>query len=304
MYDPKTEAHEFIADDRAEAVAKACQFFGVEESNLEVRELPAGAIYGLGGRSAIVAVPPQREGSRTRSNRTGGEAGSNRSEERSGEAGRRPSGGRGGRGEASSRREREPRQRAHRPERDSEVAEAREALPDSKGSAKGEIGPVGDFLIGVVERMGLGPFEIDENTEGDFVVYQLKGPAAEEVGSGDGRAVDALQLLANQMAMVSSEDAPRIVVDAEGNAERREAFLSRIADRAARRAGDTGRAVALDPMNARDRRMIHLALREVDEVATMSIGSGSYRQVVVVPEGSPEFEEARNASEAATRDSG
>jgi spoIIIJ-associated protein len=89
-------------------------------------------------------------------------------------------------------------------------------------------------------------------------------------------------------------------VDAEGDPDRRESFLTRLADRAARRAQDTRRSVALDPMNPRDRRIVHVALREADGIATMSVGSGRYRQVVVVPEGSPEYEEAVAASEAAS----
>ena len=46
-----------------------------------------------------------------------------------------------------------------------------------------------------------------------------------------------------------------------------------------------------------------MALRETDGVATMSTGSGRYRQVVIVPEGAPEYEEAAAASkEAEDRD--
>jgi spoIIIJ-associated protein len=170
---------------------------------------------------------------------------------------------------------------------------------ESKGETSGDVGETGRFVLGVVERMGLGDFEISESGEGDFVIYELRGEAARALGSGDGRAVDGLQLLANQHAMRQSDEAPRIVVDAEADPDRREAFLTRLADRAARRAEDTRRSVALDPMNPRDRRIVHVALRETDGVATMSVGSGRYRQVVVVPEGSPEYDEAVSASEAA-----
>jgi predicted RNA-binding protein Jag len=45
-------------------------------------------------------------------------------------------------------------------------------------------------------------------------------------------------------------------------------------------------------MNSRDRRAIHIVVREMSGVATMSIGEGRYRQVLVVPEGAPEYEEA------------
>jgi spoIIIJ-associated protein len=151
----------------------------------------------------------------------------------------------------------------------------------------------------MVERMDLGPFEISENREGDLVVVEIRGPAAAELARGEGRSVDALQLLANEAASRLSDDPTRVVVDVEGNAEARESLLSRLATRAARRARDTSRAVALDPMNGRDRRLIHLALRDDDDIATMSIGEGRYRQVLVVPEGAPEFEEAQREARAA-----
>ena len=46
----------------------------------------------------------------------------------------------------------------------------------------------------------------------------------------------------------------------------------------------------------------------MERVVTMSVGSGRYRQVVIVPEGAPEYEEAVKASrdaeaKAAARDS-
>ena len=50
-------------------------------------------------------------------------------------------------------------------------------------------------------------------------------------------------------------------------------------------------------MSPRDRRSIHVALRETEGVATMSVGEGRYRQVLVVPEGAAEYEEARSASD-------
>jgi spoIIIJ-associated protein len=147
--------------------------------------------------------------------------------------------------------------------------------------------------------MDLGPFEISENREGDLLIFEIRGAATAELARGEGRSVDAIQLLANQAAARLSDEPPRVVVDVEGNPEARESLLSRLAERVARRARDTGRAVALDPMNGRDRRLIHLALRDDEGIATMSIGEGRYRQVVVVPEGAPEFEDARRETAAA-----
>jgi spoIIIJ-associated protein len=181
-------------------------------------------------------------------------------------------------------------------ERDDEPA-APAKPKESKGTASGDLGPMGDFILGTVERMGLGMFQISESEENDFLIYLLEGEAAEALRSGEGRAVDALQLIASQAAKSLLDESKRVVVDVGGDADDREDTLSRGADRAASRALETGRSIALDPMNARDRRIIHVALRDTDDIATMSIGEGRYRQVVVVPEGAAEYEEARSSSQ-------
>jgi spoIIIJ-associated protein len=163
----------------------------------------------------------------------------------------------------------------------------------SVGTASTSLGEVGEFVKGLVERMEIGPFEISESSEEALVVLQIRGAAAQALAGGEGRSVDAMQLLANQAALrISGDDAKRVVLDVEGDADQREAYLTRVAERAAARARETGRPVALEAMNPKDRRTVHVALRESDGIATMSVGEGRYRQVVVVPDSAPEFEEA------------
>jgi spoIIIJ-associated protein len=151
--------------------------------------------------------------------------------------------------------------------------------------------------------MDHGAFEISERVDGDLVIYELAGNAAEAVSRDDGRAIGAMQLLANQVAMRVEDEPRRVVIEVEGNAEARETLLMKFARRGADRARETGRPVKLDPMNGGDRRAIHLALRDEDGVATMSVGEGSYRQVVVVPEGAPDYENAVRESKRAAADS-
>ncbi len=290
MYDLKSEAHEFVAEGREEAIAKACEFYGVEAGALEISVFPEGEVYGLGGRSVVVArLPGARPQARPESSRRDrGRAGRDREE--SVQPGRR------GRGDTSRERSRgRGRGEGHRRSVESSTA-APEPTEPSVGTPNGELGQVGEYVLGILERMDLGPFEITENREGDLDIFEIRGPAATELARGEGRSVDALQLLANQAAMRLDADAPRVVVDIEGSAEARESLLDRLAKRVARRARESGRSVALDPMNARDRRLVHVALRDDEEVATMSMGEGRYRQVLVVPRGAPEFEEASRES--------
>jgi spoIIIJ-associated protein len=301
VYDRRNEPHEFVAETHEEAIEKACKFFGVGVDSLEVLGFEAGQVYGLAGRVVVVAGLRDRRPAAP-SQRQRGRPGEERGEPRGEGRGR----GRGeGRGRRREEEGREPRgaggaPRVERPER---PARAEAPSEPSVGTAEGSLGEIGAFVHGLVERMGRGPFTISEAREAEMIVVHLRGPAAEALTADDPRIGEAIQLLANQATLrlvAEDQEPPRVVVDLEGGAESRESFLAAMAERVARRAVETGRAVALDPMNPRDRRAIHLALRGTQGVATMSRGEGRYRQVVVVPEGAPEYDEAVAQTDLAT----
>ncbi|MDJ0849727.1 MAG: R3H domain-containing nucleic acid-binding protein [Myxococcota bacterium] len=304
-YDARREPHEFFAEERSEAVAKACQFFGVDEDELAITEYQPGEVHGSANRTVVVAmlrdrpaVPASDRGDRERGGRR--ERG-----DRGERGGRRERGDRGDR-ERGGRRERGESRRDRERDRDREPRAAREEEAPSEpsvGEVQGTLSEIGTFVCGVIERMDLGPFEISEAAEDDLLVFQVRGAAAPRLAGKDGRTVDALQLIANQAAGRLDEEPPRVVLDVEGDADARENRLTKLAQRVARRARETGRTVRLDPMSGRDRRTIHLALRDEEDIATMSTGEGRYRQVLVVPEGAPEFDDAvAEAERAAQRD--
>ena len=310
MYDPKSEHHEFFGANRDEAVAKAASYFGVSEDELNISELAEEDVSGLTARALVVAIPkgaarPSRS-DRSDSDDRGFDResrGRGRDRGRGGDRDRGRGGdrdrGRGGdrdRGRGPDRDRNDDR--GERPER-SERAAAPAVEGPSEATKIGELSPPSEFVAGVIERLEVGSFEIEEGDDDDLCVIQIRGAAAQNMTGGDGRAVDAIQLLANQAALRVEDDAPRVVLDVDGDREQRESYLEDLAQRAARRALKISRPVALDPMNGRERRVLHVALRDSDEVATMSTGEGRYRQVVVVPKGAPEYEEARRSSEEA-----
>ncbi len=290
MYDRKNEANEFVADTVEEAKADAARFYDMDQEELRIAEAPAGEIYGLGGRAAIVAIPknakpptPSRDGG------DGGGRGRDRGERRE----------RGGRGDRGGRGRRDRGDRGDRGERRESRSEAPapEAGPLGKATRSGEVGVVGEFVAGVMERLRIGDLDVSETREGDMLVIQIGGDAVKNLHSNDARATDALQLLAAQAAKQADDDAPRVVIEIEGESDDREDSLKELAARALKRARSTERSIALDPMSPRDRRVIHLAVRDEEGVATMSIGSGRFRQVLVVPEGAREYEEALESGE-------
>ncbi len=96
-----------------------------------------------------------------------------------------------------------------------------------------------------------------------------------------GHTIDALQYVANA-AVFRSGDRKSVTIDAAGYRDRRRATLESIALRAAEQAarGDT---VALEPMTAVERKVVHERLKDVEGVQTTSEGTEPNRHVVVLP---------------------
>lgn len=139
----------------------------------------------------------------------------------------------------------------------------------------------------VVERVVLaleleGTVEIDETD--DEIRATVHGPELGLLIGRHGSTIDALQDVALRAAYaVHSGDRKRVVVDAAGYRERREAMLRRQADRAVADALDYGRPVELEPMGPHERKVVHNYLAERGDVETHSEGDEPDRRLVVTP---------------------
>lgn len=99
-----------------------------------------------------------------------------------------------------------------------------------------------------------------------------------------GSTIDALQDVAIRGAYPGRPDSrKRVVVDAAGYREKREATLQRQADRAVADALDFGRPVELEPMSSHERKVVHNYLAERSDVETHSEGDEPDRRLVVTP---------------------
>ena len=75
----------------------------------------------------------------------------------------------------------------------------------------------------------------------------------------------------------------RIVVDSDGYRAQKEAELQEIAARVSERVKLTGREEELGSMNPYERRIVHLAVAELEGVTTESEGDGVMKRVVILP---------------------
>jgi spoIIIJ-associated protein len=98
-----------------------------------------------------------------------------------------------------------------------------------------------------------------------------------------GQTIDAIQHLAYRFAFRGPEARKRVVVDASGYRERRAVALRATADQAAEAAIHDQRPVALEAMNALERKVIHEHLKSRHDIETYSEGDEPSRRLVVAP---------------------
>lgn len=138
------------------------------------------------------------------------------------------------------------------------------------------------FLNDLCEAMRLDvSLAVEEDAE--YIRIDVSGPEAGILIGRHGQTLDALQYLVNLVAAKVSGDERRVLLDVEGYRKRREETLTRLANRLAERVRRTGEPEALEPMNAHERRVIHLALQENPYVTTGSEGDEPFRRVVIQP---------------------
>jgi spoIIIJ-associated protein len=101
-----------------------------------------------------------------------------------------------------------------------------------------------------------------------------------------GRRGETLASLQYITRLITSRELQRranIVVDVAGYKARRTGKLNDLAQRLADQAVNENRTMTLEPMPPYERRIIHLALRNREDVSTRSVGEGAARKVTIVP---------------------
>jgi spoIIIJ-associated protein len=134
----------------------------------------------------------------------------------------------------------------------------------------------------ILEQMGIDA-EVSAFDDGERIILDAHGSESGLVIGKKGATLDALQYLVNRIVFRKPGEMAGVTVDAEGYRGRREDSLTDMARRLAEKAVRSGRPVPVEPMNAHDRRVVHMALADHPEVTTESEGEGMARRVVIFP---------------------
>ena len=153
--------------------------------------------------------------------------------------------------------------------------------PIASGNPVGEIAK--KTLQDLLRLLGV-EAKVELSEEPERVLLSIQGDGSGLLIGRKGETLDALEYLINKIVHKGAEDKKKIVVDTENYRSRREESLVNLARRLADKAKKLGRPVTISPMNAHDRRIIHLALQDDKTLRTRSTGTGLYRKVVISPE--------------------
>jgi len=231
-----------------EAVRLALEELGLEmeDVSIEILELPKAGVLGFGSRPAVVAVsyevPDPEPVEET---------------------------------PAPAKAKAAPAEKSESPAAQS-VQKTSVSVSDGEKVAK-----VHDFIDGLLVHFGVpAQIELSEDEEGTVNVVLTASEAGALIGRR-GETLDAIQHLTNYAVNHSDGKRLRVNIDTENYRERRSETLEALATKTAAKVVKYRRNFTLDPMNAYERHVIHVALQEHEVVSTHSVGSEPNRRVVV-----------------------
>lgn len=146
-----------------------------------------------------------------------------------------------------------------------------------------------EILTAMLEKMGVeaeitsSVSEPDDLTGRKVNVIDVEGEDLGVLIGPRGETLNAVQYLARLMAGNRLQKRASFVVDVEGYRKRRQQALARLAERMAKKVITRRRPVSLEPMPPHERRIIHMTLRDNEDVYTQSSGEGKRRKVRILP---------------------
>jgi spoIIIJ-associated protein len=136
------------------------------------------------------------------------------------------------------------------------------------------------FVEKIVSTMGLSlTAEAEEMPDG--LRINLNGEDGALLIRRQGEALAALQHIVAAVFRQDVDERRRLVVDCQGYRKSKDAELKQMAKFMAEKARDTGLAQEIGPLNPYERRIVHLAVSEVEKVSSESIGDAFEKTVII-----------------------
>jgi spoIIIJ-associated protein len=139
----------------------------------------------------------------------------------------------------------------------------------------------------ILKRMGIeASVQAKPSDKADEIVLEVICDESGLLIGRKGQTLEALQYLVTRIAGDRhGSEGPHILVDIENYRQRRKKSLEDMALRLGEKAKRQRKTVTIDALSAADRRIVHAALQDDPWITTKSLGQGSYRRLLIIPEG-------------------
>ena len=136
----------------------------------------------------------------------------------------------------------------------------------------------------LISLMGITASITISETDQDVLV-ELSGENTEDLTGRDGRVLTSIQFIVNRIVNRRAETRKHVLIDVDGFREKREEDLRQEARKLVEQAVKANKIFTMGPMNSKDRRIVHLELKDSSEVSTRSEGTGPHRRLLIIPRG-------------------
>jgi spoIIIJ-associated protein len=296
-----TDSIEVAAASVEDATRQALDKLGANEADVvvEVLATPRAGVLGLGVRQARVRVTRREPSAASARVQPPAPADSPPAKSQSAPPRRDERPPREPRAPREPRPPRDPRrprnagqQRDQRQQRnaDQEPARASSAAAEDSGEESRKTANVQEqlheasaILAQILEIMGEKAEVKESSFDPEALELEIKGDGSGILIGRHGQTLDSLEYLVNRILARRIKDAAPISVETESYRARRRQQLHRMALSMGERAKREHEPVRLEPMPPRDRRVVHLALKDDPMITTRSAGDSFMRSIEIVP---------------------
>ncbi|MBS3756483.1 MAG: Jag N-terminal domain-containing protein [Desulfobacterales bacterium] len=138
---------------------------------------------------------------------------------------------------------------------------------------------------------------VSVNADSQVLRFEIKGGDSARLIGKKGQTLDAIHYLVEKGVYKQYGSTLPIEIDVEGYLEKRRSDLTSLASRLANKALQTGKPMVINRINAQDRRVVHLSLRDNREVRTQSVGNGDLRKLLIMPKKKSQAKSSKSGSE-------
>ncbi len=158
------------------------------------------------------------------------------------------------------------------------LAKVRAFIPDQKENLS-DIAQ--NYIESIIKGMNLNEIKIEKKETNNGVDFQFNGIGIGTLIGKRGETLEAIQYLCGLVVNKKQGDFFKIKLNASDYREKREKTLSELGIKTANRSLKYAKNIVLEPMNPYERKIIHSAVQNIDEIESWSEGENMYRHVVI-----------------------